>query len=692
MAITLRDFLTRVRATALHVIALDGEGLMTRLLWVSFVLTLCAFLPVLATPPQTAVTPKAAGPSAPPPEKPAPAIPLAPRHALEKADLEAFFDGIVPLQMERSDVAGASVLVMKDGQELLKKGYGFSDMTKKKAVDPETTMFRLASISKLFTWVSVMQLAEEGKLDIDTDVNKYLDFQIVPAFGKPITLRNLMTHTGGFEEEIRDILLTDPRKAPSLRDFLIENQPRRMYPPGEVPAYSNYGVGLAGYIVQRVSGEPYEQYVAEHIFQPLGMKHSSFTQPLPGELSPFVSDGYNNSTEKPAIGFEIFNPAPAGGVSSSASDMGRFARALLNGGELEGRRILRLETLNAMWTRQFAASDALPAICMGFYQTWRNGLHFVGHDGDLVAFHSRFLLEPKEKLVLFVSFNSAGSASRTRSELLRGFADRYYPYTPAPEFLKRPIEELKAIEGTYQSTRRSDSTKIKLASLIEQASAIVDKDGVLKASPYRDLRGHVLKWKPVGKDLWQVGDDQDVLLAIRDTSGKVVRLAGGFAGAQAERVPWYENAKLILPFLLASLLTLLAVVGASLVRLARRIFLAKRPPLKEQPETIRLTTGPRLSAFAWMILFIGTAAMMYALENQTMPPSHSIDKYFVLINWFTGMAIFLSIFSVVAGLRIWQRPGIRLISRVKFSLVAIACVFLTWFSIHWNLIGPAHRF
>src|SRR4029077_4711525 len=329
-------------------------------------------------------------------------------HALEKADLEAFFDGVVPLQLERSDVAGATVLVMKDGQELLKKGYGFSDIAKKKPVDPDSTIFRLASISKLFTWISVMQLAEQGKLDIDADVNKYLDFQIAPAFGKPITLRNLMTHTRGFEEEIRDILVTDPKTAIPLREVLIENQPRRIFPPGKVPAYSNYGVGLAGYVVQRVSGESFEQYVAEHIFQQLGMKHSSFRQPLAEELSAFPSDGYRNSTEKPPVGFEIFSPGPAGGVSSTASDMGRFAQALLNGGALEGHRILKTETLKAMWTRQFGTSDALPAMCMGFYQTWRNGLHFIGHDGDLIAFHSTFLLEPKEKLMIFVSYNSAG--------------------------------------------------------------------------------------------------------------------------------------------------------------------------------------------------------------------------------------------------------------------------------------------
>jgi CubicO group peptidase (beta-lactamase class C family) len=641
-----------------------------------------------AQTPQTAVAPK----PAPAPAEAKTATPYALAHALEKADLEAFFDGIVPLQLERSDAAGATVLVRKDGKELLKKGYGFSDISKKKPVDPDSTIFRLASISKLFTWVSVMQLVEQGKLDLDADVNKYLDFQIAPAFGKPITLRNLMTHTGGFEEVIRDILLTDPKKAMPLREFLIQNQPRRMFPPGEVPAYSNYGVGLGGYIVQRVSAQPFEDYVAGHIFEPLAMKHSSFRQPLAEELVPFPSEGYRNNTEKPAVGFEIFNPAPAGGISSTALDMGRFAEALLNGGDLDGHRILKPETLQAMWTKQFGTSDALPAMCMGFYQTWRNGLRFVGHDGDLIAFHSMFLVEPKEKLVIFISYNSASAANKTRTEILTSFADRYYPSAQMPEFQKVRAEEIKAIEGTYQSTRRADSTKLSLGNLISQGDADVDKDGVLKIDDFKDLRGHVRKWKPTGKDLWQDQDDQRWMFAIRDSAGKIVRLAVNFPGVQFERVVWYENSNTIVPVLCVSLVILLLVVVASLVRLGRRILMSKRPAFKPQQGTLWLTLTPRLSSFAWIVLAIGTGILMSRLANESMLPSHDVDKYFVMTNLVAGFAIFFSVFAIVAGLLVWRRSEVRVISKLKFSLVAFACLFLTWFSVHWHLIGPAHRF
>lgn len=651
-----------------------------------------ASIPQLASPQQSATPSKPSTSSVSAPATAAPIREEPVPHALEKSDLEAFFDGIIPLQLERSDIAGATVLVMKDGQTLLKKGYGYSDFAKKTPVDPDTTIFRLASISKLFTWVSVMQLAEQGKLDIDADVNSYLDFQIAPAFGKPITLRNLMTHTGGFEEEIRDILINDPKLATPLRDFLIQNQPRRIYPPGEIPAYSNYGVGLAGYIVQRVSGEPFEQYVSNHIFQPLGMTHSSFHQPVEQALSSFPSDGYKDSTDKSAIGFEIFNPAPAGGVSSTALDMGRFAQALLGGGEFEGHRILKTDTRNAMWTRQFAASDALPAICMGFYQTWRNKLRFIGHDGDLIAFHSSFLLEPTEKLVLFISYNSSGSGNKARGEWLTSFADRYYPYNLEQKFQTVPVAELKQMEGTYHSTRRSETNKLKLGDLGAQGQAKVDKDGVLTIDVSKDLRGHTRKWKPIGKDLWQVEGEQAMLFAIRDSQGKIVRAASNFAGAQFERVAWYEDAQLILPSLGASVSILALVVLAMLFRMGRKFLFRKRPALQPQAGTLRLTAAPKLAALAWMVLLIAGSTLFTRLSNATMPPSHSADKYFVLMNWLTGFAIFFSLFAILAGLRIWRRHDIRTISRIKFSLVALACLFLLWFSIHWNVIGPAHRF
>ena len=653
------------------------------------VIALPCFLPAFAQVPTT----KTAGPSAPVAQplamKPGTTAPV-PAHTLDQADLTAFFDGIFPLQLERSDIAGASVQVMKDGQILLQKGYGYADVKTKKPVDPVSTIFRLASISKLFTWISVMQLEEQGRLNLDTDVNQYLDFRIRPAFNKPITLRNLMTHTGGFEETLDDIILTNPKQAVSLRDYLIRNQPMRIYPPGQVPAYSNYGVGLASYVVQRVSGEPFEKYVQEHIFSPLAMTHSSFDQPLPKSLANLPSEGYRSDTTKPPVGFEIFNPVGAGGVSSTAADMGRLGQALLNGGQLDGKRILKPETLAEMWTPQFQASSALPPICMGFYQDWRNHLRWIGHEGDLIAFHSLFFVEPSQKIVLFVSYNSAGGGAQPRPEIIDFFSDRYFPGAPEVQFLKTPAKDLKDIEGTYQSTRRDETTKFKLANLFGQRSVSVDKDGVLKVQYSRDLRGHSVKWKRVGKDLWQAEDEQQRIFAIRDSSNKIVRLAVDFPGVQMQRVPWYENQTCVMVALCSSVGILLLVIVASLIRTWRRLFQRRRPRPAPQPGTIWLTAAPRIAAFIWVIMLLALAGFFMVKGDDLMPPTPQWFKWFALENFVAMAAIVVSTLAVIAGIKSWGRD-VRIITRLKFTFVALACAFLTWFAIHWHIIGPTTR-
>lgn len=610
-------------------------------------------------------------------------------HALEKADLEAFFDGIIPLQLERSDVAGASVLVMKDGETVLLKGYGYADEEKKTPVDPASTAFRLASISKLFTWVSVMQLVEQHKVDLDTDINRYLGFAIRPAFGKPITIRNLMTHTAGFEEVGRNLLFVDAKYKIPLRQFLIENQPRRLFPPGVVPAYSNYGVGLGGYIVEHISGQPFEQYVRDHVFTPLGMTHSSFEEPVPGHLSP--SEGYRSTSEKP-VGFEIFIPAPAGGVSSTATDMGRFAQALLNGGELADKRILQPETVAAMWTPQFRASEALAPICMGFYEVWRNGLHFIGHEGDLIAFHSMFFLQPQKKVALFVSYNSAGSANKNRDEILRSFADRYYPATEKPKYLKLSLPEAREYAGTFIPTRRADSNISAITNIFQQGVASVDKDGVLSVDVLKDTHNHTAKWKPIGKDLWQQVDEQDKLFYIRDADGKIVRTAFDFPGEQVQRVSWWENGRVVLTLLALSVGILLLPILSSVVRFVRRRGFRRRSPFQPHPGTVFLTTGPRLACLAWLIVagIAGGVAAYFASET-AVGPTYGFDKYLVMLNVFAVIAMFFSAWAVASAITIWRR-NFRWITSVKFSLVALACLFLTFFSLHYHILGPAHRY
>jgi CubicO group peptidase (beta-lactamase class C family) len=633
-------------------------------------------LSVSLTPPARAAAPSDVHPA------PAP-------HALVKEDLEAFFDGIIPLQLERSDVAGATVLVMRGGETLLQKGYGFSDLKTKQAVDPEATMFRLASISKLFTWTAAMQLVEQGKLDLDADVGRYLDFTIRGA--GPITLRNLMTHTTGFEETVRDIIVTDPKKYLALREFLVQNQPHRLFAPGTVPGYSNYAVGLGSYIVQRVSGERFEDYVAAHIFAPLGMTHSTFFQPPPTALQELPSQGYPSSTRDPAIGFELFSPAGAGGISSSAADMGRFGQMLLNGGELDGQRILKQDSLTEMWKPQFRASAELPPIGLGFYQVWRNELKWIGHQGDLVAFHSLFFVEPQHKLVLFISYNSAGSAGKSRPELLDAFSDRYFPSELHQPFIATASSRSKDIEGTYQATRRADSTIFKLYALFGQSHAKVDKDGVLHIDKSKDLRGHPFGWKPIGPDLWQQVDDQGKLFAIRDADGRIDRLAGSFAAAQLQRVSWYERDKVVYWSLGLCVAVGISVLFSLLLRLARHYVFRSSQPIARR-DRVALSAAPKTAIIYWLLLLVSLAALFSRFDDDSLPPSSSWDKLFRVGDGLFVMAVILSVFAALSAARIWRRPSTSRISQIKFTLVALACVYFSWFAIHWHLITPIHRF
>jgi CubicO group peptidase (beta-lactamase class C family) len=609
-------------------------------------------------------------------------------HALIKEDLEAFFDGIIPLQLERNDIAGATVLVMHGSETLLQKGYGFSDLKTKQAVDPEATMFRLASISKPFTWTAVMQLVEQGKLDLDADINRYLDFAILGT--KPLTLRNLMTHTTGFEEVSRDILVTDARKHLDLREFLVQNQPRRLFAPGTVPGYSNYAVGLGSYIVQRVSGERFEDYVTAHVFVPLGMMHSTFHQPPPKALQELPSQGYPSNTHEPAIGFEFFSPAGAGGISSTAADMGRFGQMLLNGGELNGQRILKPESLAEMWKAQFRANDQLPPIGLGFYQAWRNELKWIGHHGDLVAFHSLFFVEPQQKLVLFISYNSVGSSRKTRPELLNAFSDRYFPAELKQPFIAAQ-GRLRDIEGTYQSTRRADSTILKLFALFGQTHAEIDKDGVLHIDGSKDLRGHPFGWRPIGPDLWQQVDDQGKLFAIRAADGRIERLAGSFPATQLQRVPWYERDKFVFATLGICVLIGISVLFNLLLRLARRHVLRATQPIAPVGR-IALSALPKATLIFWLLLLTSLGVLFSRFDEDSLPPSSSWDTVFLAGDALFALAILLSAFVVWSAVRIWLRPNASRISQIKFSLVALACAYFSWCAIHWHLITPVHRF
>ncbi len=341
-------------------------------------------LPALATVIALAVA--SAGLCAAPSEAaPTPvAAPVA--HELTAQDAQAWLDGLMPTALRTARAPGAVIAIVKDGQVLLEKGYGLADEKRGVAVDPRRTLFRPGSTSKLFTWTAVMQLVEQGKLDLDVDVNRYLDFQVPPLNGQPITLRQIMTHRAGFEERIKDLLAFDVPETP-LAEVLSGNMPARIYAAGTTSAYSNYATGIAGHIVERVSGMPFNDYIEHNVFGPLGMQHSSFRQPLPDALKPDMAVGYEES-DKPGKGFEVINVPPAGALSSTGDDMTHFMLAHLADGRYGDTQILKPETARMMHTTITRAFPDLNGIALGFYQVNINGHRVIAHGGDTDYFHS----------------------------------------------------------------------------------------------------------------------------------------------------------------------------------------------------------------------------------------------------------------------------------------------------------------
>jgi CubicO group peptidase (beta-lactamase class C family) len=320
-------------------------------------------------------------------------------------EAEAFFDKLVPEQLREEHVAGAKVTVVEDGRLVFAKGYGHADQEKREPVVPEETLFFPGSAAKLFTWTAVMQLVDKGEIDLDADINTYIDFEIPDTYPEPITMSDLMTHTAGFEEQFTAQLAEDRQDVLPLREFLIRNLPERVYPPDEYFAYSNYGTALAGYVVERVSGEPYEVYVEEHILKPLRMKHSAATQPLPPGLAADLSKGYHfeNGTYEPAD-FEWVSAAPAAPVHATAPDMARFMLAHLERGSYGGAHILQEETARDMHSRHFTQDPSLPGVSYGFVISRRNGHRLLLHDGESARFSTLVVLLPDERAGLFVMF------------------------------------------------------------------------------------------------------------------------------------------------------------------------------------------------------------------------------------------------------------------------------------------------
>ncbi|MHB9880538.1 serine hydrolase domain-containing protein [Pacificimonas sp. ICDLI1SI03] len=373
--------------------------------------------------------------------------------ATRLAQLPAFIDTMVADQLENSEVAGAVVSVVNDGEVIFNKGYGYQNIEAGTPVNPDATLFRPGSVSKLFAWTALMQQVEQGKVDLDADINEYIDFEIPRNGFEPITVRNLFSHTPGMSD-VGGIIVRDPKDVLEFEEWIKARVPRRVWAPGVETAYSNYGSAIAGYIVQRVSGESFEDYVERHIFQPLGMDNTTVREPFDTpEMKANLATGYRVEDGKmiPQDPEYVGNILPAGSSSSTGADMAKFMMAMVNGGELNGNRILQPETVQMMQGNLSSFTDNLPGMAYGFMVYRDEGPRLIGHGGNTGDFHSDLVIAPDLDLGYFISMTGGEGSSEARTVLKRAIEGFLFPQQPAPRW---DGEEETAPLGRYRSNRR----------------------------------------------------------------------------------------------------------------------------------------------------------------------------------------------------------------------------------------------
>ncbi|MGG4130367.1 serine hydrolase [Paenibacillus illinoisensis] len=382
--------------------------------------------------------------------------------ALTSESAEAFLDTFFDSAEAKAQYVGASVVVVKDGKVLAEKGYGYADQESKTPVNPKSTAFRVASVSKTFTAAAVMQLVEQGKVDLQADFQTYVKgLEFDNPFDKPVTVENLLTHTTGFEirDPQQEDIHADFDKTVSMEDYAQQHMPPVVREPGSAYMYDNFSYLLLGMIVENVSGEPFETYMQQHIFKPLGMDNSSFV--LNDKFKDQLATAYD-AVHNPLDLYTLSpTPMPQGGMLSTAEDIGNFMIAFLNDGVKDNERILKETTVKSMEQYRSSIHPVLPDTTYGFEAAFQlpgagSSPAIITKAGDLIGFSSYLFLIPEQNTGVFLTYNQAGAL---RNLFYPAFIQTFFPQYAEPvvikDFTPQSTNELQRFAGLYADLRLS---------------------------------------------------------------------------------------------------------------------------------------------------------------------------------------------------------------------------------------------
>ena len=573
---------------------------------------------------------------------------LAPGQPLPPAELEAFVDGVVKDAMAREHIAGVTVSIVQNGQVVLKKGYGFASLNPLRAVDPDRTLFRVASISKTFTWIALMKEVEAGRMRLNQPVNLYLPEKVQvrdQGYDQPVRVSNLMDHSPGFEDRALGQLFEDrASRVRPLELYLRQERPRRVHAPGVISSYSNYGAALAGEAVAYTAGKPFERLIEDEILGPLGMTHTTFREPrpakagLPAPMSAALVPDAAMPVHWTPTGFEqrkyeyAGQIAPAGSASSTAGDMARYMIMLLNGGQLNGATVFGPTTAQAFRTPLRKTPQGINGWAHGFMTfDLAGGYRGYGHGGDTLDFHSSMVTVPALGLGMFISTNSetgAQLAGRFPSLLVREF------YAPPHVFPRAGSPELAAsgaaVSGYYLSSRRAYSgLEGFVTSAVSGVKVSVTPQGRLATAG----REETLTWAPEGplEDRRFIATDGDRRIAFTNEPGQARAFFVSYGGELMERAPFLRQP--------TTLAVLAGLAGAAALATLAGVAFRNRREFRENQMQARASLVQNIQAVLWLI----------AMALLAIWASKTGDIAYVVYHWPGALLLTASACALVAS-------------------------------------------
>lgn len=607
--------------------------------------------------------------------------------------LEAFFDELLTGQVAELRLPGAVVAVVHGDEVVVAAGYGYADLEAGVAMDPERSLVRTGSAGKPVTWAAVLQAAERGLVDLHADVRDYVDLDLASPFPEPITLAHLLTHTAGFEDVGERLFVLSPEELVPLGEYLRELEAARVFAPGAVQAYSNYGTALAGYAVERVTGTSFDAHVERELFEPLGMARSTLRQPVPSDFAPDLAVGYGFADGAFVRGgFEYVTPYPAGSMTTTATDMAAFLIALLRGGRSGERAVLDPASMRLMHERQYAPDPRLPGVTFGLMERDRNGQRVLFHDGDTYLFSSGLYLLPEADLGFFVAYNGPDGPAARRA-VIDAFMDRFYPSEPPDPAPAGTSGAHGRFAGEYHLARAEWSGMGKVLRPFLATQVRAGDAGELLVT----FDGETLPFVELEPGLYRAASGDERLALIEDERGQAWMAFGGgppfdaFNATASFRAPWYAT----LPTLALTLAgSVILFVGSSLawglrslVRRARRAGSSASP--QRAARGVATLFGLLLLAFS--VAFLGMLTDVH--------PAYGVPRVLLgdaptlplvkLLPWLVTLAALALTVAVGTGWgrrRGTPRPGPAAPTVLHHGLLVVASWAVVACFAYWNLL------